>query len=89
MRDTAAEVERDLAGIAPGLASKPSRPPRPLPEDEREALAVRVDRLNRRREQLGPVNPLAKQEYDEAVAHVEELEEQRATSSPRSPSSRA
>ena len=32
----------------------------------------------RRREQLGPVNPLAKQEYDEAVAHVEELETQRA-----------
>jgi chromosome segregation protein len=32
----------------------------------------------RRREQLGPVNPLAKQEYDEAVAHVEELEAQRA-----------
>jgi chromosome segregation protein len=31
----------------------------------------------RRREQLGPVNPLAKQEYDEAVAHVEELETQR------------
>src|SRR3954465_3542442 len=27
--------------------------------------------------QLGPVNPLAKQEYDEAVAHVEELETQR------------
>ena len=31
----------------------------------------------RRREQLGPVNPLAKAEYDEAVAHVEELEGQR------------
>ena len=31
----------------------------------------------RRREQLGPVNPLAKAEYDEAVAHVEELEAQR------------
>ena len=31
----------------------------------------------RRREQLGPVNPLAKAEYDEALAHVEELEAQR------------
>ena len=31
----------------------------------------------RRREQLGPVNPLAKAEYDEALAHVEELERQR------------
>jgi chromosome segregation protein len=36
-----------------------------------------VERLARRREQLGPVNPLAKQEYDEAVEHVEELETQR------------
>ncbi len=28
-------------------------------------------------EQLGPVNPLAKAEYDEAVAYVDELERQR------------
>jgi chromosome segregation protein len=30
-----------------------------------------------RREQLGPVTPLAQAEYEEAVAHVEELERQR------------
>src|SRR6185436_6250057 len=30
-----------------------------------------------RREQLGPVNPLAQEEYREAVAHVEDLERQR------------
>ncbi len=41
------------------------------------ALAGRIERLQRRREQLGPVNPLAKDEYEEAVAHVEELETQR------------
>ncbi len=78
VRDTSAEVERDLAGIAAklGLPAEPAA--EELPENEREELAVRVDRLNRRREQLGPVNPLAKQEYDDAVAHVEELEEQRA-----------
>jgi chromosome segregation protein len=34
--------------------------------------------VGRRREQLGPVNPLAQEEYAEAVAHVEELEAQRA-----------
>jgi len=39
---------------------------------------MRVERLARRREQLGPVNPLAGQEYEEAVAHVEELESQRS-----------
>src|SRR5204863_2087483 len=40
-------------------------------------LEARIERLARRREALGPVNPLAKQEYDEAIAHVEELEAQR------------
>ena len=36
-----------------------------------------MERLQRRREQLGPVNPLAQEEYAEAVAHVEELEGRR------------
>src|SRR5215208_6554203 len=77
VRDTAAEVERDLTTLATGLGLDAEPAAEPLPDEEREALTVRVDRLNRRREQLGPVNPLAKQEYEEAVAHVEELEEQR------------
>jgi chromosome segregation protein len=77
VRDSAAEAERELAGIAAGLGLEAEPADQPLPAEEREALAVRVDRLVRRREQLGPVNPLAKQEYEEAVAHVEELEEQR------------
>ncbi len=38
----------------------------PLPDDEESALGGRIERLERRREQLGAVNPLAKQEYDEA-----------------------
>ena len=49
----------------------------PLEEEEIRALQTRVERLTRRREQLGPVNPLAQQEYAEALAHVEELESQR------------
>jgi chromosome segregation protein len=53
-------------------------PPQPLSEEEADALRARVGRLSRRREQLGPVNPLAQDEYAEAVAHVEELESQRA-----------
>ena len=36
----------------------------PLADERREELEVKIDRLARRREQLGPVNPLAKQEYD-------------------------
>ncbi len=48
-----------------------------LGEEQEQALRARLERLARRREQLGPVNPLAGQEYAEAIAHVEELEERR------------
>jgi chromosome segregation protein len=78
VRDSAADAERDLNELAGRLGLEPEPAAEALPEEEREALTVRVERLMRRREQLGPVNPLAKQEYDEAVAHVEELETQRA-----------
>ena len=56
----------------------PTPAPEALPEDERVALRERVERLARRREALGPVNPLAAEEYREAVERVEELEGQRA-----------
>ncbi|MEA2170634.1 MAG: chromosome segregation protein, partial [Solirubrobacteraceae bacterium] len=77
VRDQANDAERELTTLAErlGLDALPSE--EPLPGDEREQLTARIERLNRRREQLGPVNPLAKAEYDEAIAHVEELETQR------------
>jgi chromosome segregation protein len=78
VRDTATEVERELSAHAAKLGLSADPASEPLPDEEREALHARVERLQRRREQLGPVNPLAKQEYDEAVAHVEELEAQRS-----------
>ena len=77
VRDAAADAERELNELAGRLGLEPVPAAEALPDEEREALAQRVERLMRRREQLGPVNPLAKQEYDEAVAHVEELETQR------------
>ncbi len=49
----------------------------PLSEERRDELDARVQRLARRREQLGPVNPLAQEEYGQALEHVEELESQR------------
>jgi chromosome segregation protein len=58
-----------------GLSAEPAA--EPLPDEQAEALRARIERLQRRREQLGPVNPLAKAEYDEAIAYVEELESQR------------
>lgn len=51
-------------------------PDEPLGDDERAALEQRVERLERRIAQLGAVNPLAKEAYEEAKAEVEEIAEQ-------------
>jgi chromosome segregation protein len=77
VRDAAADSERELRAIASRLGLEPEAAPAPLPSERREELEARVERLARRREQLGPVNPLARREYEEAVAHAEELEGQR------------
>jgi chromosome segregation protein len=76
-RDRAEEAGAELTALAEPLGLEPAPAEQPLPDEERAALAQRIERLARRREQLGPVNPLAEQEYEEALAHVEELETQR------------
>jgi chromosome segregation protein len=50
----------------------------PAEGDDRGELADRIERLERRRESLGQVNPLAKQEYDEEKERLVELSTQRA-----------
>jgi chromosome segregation protein len=50
----------------------------PAPGDDREALAERAERLERRRIALGQVNPLAKQEYEAEKERLDELSTQRA-----------
>ncbi|MEA2475172.1 MAG: chromosome segregation protein [Thermoleophilaceae bacterium] len=82
-RDAASERETDRRAVAEALGHDPAAGlaaplTEPLPGETCTELTVKVDRLARRREQLGPVNPLAKQEYEEAVEHVEELESQRS-----------
>ncbi len=76
-RDAASEVEEQLSRAAERLGLAPAIPDEPLDDGRRGELEVRLERLARRREQLGPVNPLAQSEYEEAVSHVEELETQR------------
>ena len=49
----------------------------PLGEEERAEIDRRLERLDRRRAQIGPVNPLAEREYEEAREHVESLQAQR------------
>jgi chromosome segregation protein len=77
VRDTAADAQHELDSVAAKLGLEPEAADEPLAEEEREALEQRIARLQRRREQIGPVNPLAQDEYAEALAHVEELETQR------------
>src|SRR5437868_3469553 len=50
----------------------------PAEGDDREQLAATVDRLERRREALGQVNPLAHEEYEAEKERLEELAAQRA-----------
>jgi chromosome segregation protein len=76
-RDRSHEAEAELSALAERLGLEPEPASEPLPDEERAALTQRIERLAKRREQLGPVNPLAKDEYEEALAHVEELERQR------------
>ena len=76
-RDAHADASGELVRLAGKLGLEPDPAEQPLPEPERADLRGRIERLQRRREQLGPVNPLAQQEYAEAVEHVEELERQR------------
>ncbi|MEO6858020.1 MAG: AAA family ATPase [Solirubrobacteraceae bacterium] len=77
-RDQATEAEAELGQLAARLELAAEPAEQDLAEEERAQLRGRLERLARRREQLGPVNPLAQEEYAEALAHVEELEGQRA-----------
>jgi chromosome segregation protein len=76
-RDRATELEQELRTLAARLEFDATPAEEELGAEQRQALVGRLERLARRREQLGPVNPLARQEYAEAVEHVEELERQR------------
>ena len=63
-----------------GADASPSRPsPRPKRHRtrDRDELAARITRLESRREALGKVNPLAKEEYEAEKQRLEELSTQR------------
>jgi chromosome segregation protein len=79
LRDQAEEAALELRTVREQLElpEADEDPDEPLEEEQVQALTARLERLRRRREQLGPVNPLAKEEYAEALAHVEELEARR------------
>jgi chromosome segregation protein len=65
------EISQKLGPEASALAEEA------LTAEGRAEIEARLERLERRRERIGPVNPLAEGEYKEALEHVEELERQR------------
>ncbi len=75
--DRRAEAAKELASIAGRLGEEVAPAEEPLSEEERGDIDRRLQRLERRRAQIGPVNPLAEQEYEEAREHVESLQAQR------------
>jgi chromosome segregation ATPase len=75
--DRRAEAEKELAAIAERLGEEVPLAEEALSEEERAEIDRRLERLERRRAQIGPVNPLAEQEYEEAREHVESLQAQR------------
>jgi chromosome segregation protein len=77
VRDAERDAAQELDALAARLGLEAQPASEPLDPETAEGLRARIERLQRRREQLGPVNPLAKAEYEEALAHVEELERQR------------
>jgi chromosome segregation ATPase len=75
--DRRTEAAKELASIAERLGEEVGPAEEPLSEEERTDIDRRLQRLERRRAQIGPVNPLAEQEYEEAREHVESLQAQR------------
>ena len=77
LRDRRDESRAELERLAASLDRELGPAEAPLGEAEREEIGAKLERLTRRREQIGPVNPLAGREYEEASEHVRELTEQR------------
>jgi chromosome segregation ATPase len=75
--DRRAEAAKELATIAERLGEEVEPAADVLSDEDRTEIDRRLERLERRRAQIGPVNPLAEQEYEEAREHVESLQTQR------------
>ena len=75
------EIEIELTRIEADAADARRRleeaSAEPAEGDDRAELAVRAERLEQRRIQLGQVNPLAKEEYEAEKERLAELETQR------------
>jgi chromosome segregation protein len=71
------ESSAELSRLGAALGEELKAADEPLPAEERDQIEAKLARLERSREQIGPVNPLAEREYAEAREHVTELADQR------------
>src|SRR5438067_1460395 len=78
--ERAAAIEVELARLEAELAAARERAGEAQAEegDDAEELRAKLERMEQRLASVGPVNPLAKDEYDRECARLEELEAQRA-----------
>lgn len=75
--DRRAEAAAELGQIARKLDREIEEAEEPLGEEARQAIERRLGNLRLRRERLGPVNPLARREYEEAQEHLDQMLAQR------------
>jgi chromosome segregation ATPase len=75
--DRRAEAGREMKAIVEKLGEAVPPAAEAMTDEERADIDRRLERLDRRRAQIGPVNPLAEREYEEASDHVEQLQAQR------------
>ncbi|MFM8520248.1 MAG: chromosome segregation SMC family protein [Solirubrobacterales bacterium] len=75
-----AERVAEIARIESRLGEPLQEAGEPMDDEERETIERRLEALARRRERIGPVNPLAQREYEEAQEHHAGLVEQREDS---------
>ena len=78
LRERRDEAASELSRIAAALGREIQPAAQPLADAERAEIEAKLERLARRREALGPVNPLAEAEYEKARTYLNELEEQRS-----------
>ena len=74
----ASPAEPESPGEQTAAPSAPPGADEPAEGDDRDQLLATVERLERRRETLGQVNPLAHEEYEAEKVRLEELAAQRA-----------
>ncbi len=77
LRDQLAEQQAQLEELEGRFGGAGVGEAEPAPPQELDEVRTQLERLQRRRENIGPVNPLAQKEYEEMLERQNFLKEQR------------